>query len=298
MFTLTDKRYVALYKLEKPIMTIIQLYQLAYNFLLKQEQINEPDLKKHLTPEVTKPDNLKVIFRRLCESSQNRQMLKNVISKSINGINDLGKVLYNFDPHLVANNYQKTDSAKLLSIIVKEVNPRGKIRTGREGTIWPQYCQSVIDSAHFLKTFNSANNFYKWADFFASDSKAKPALPTMISIEITGMGFALACDFLKEIGYTEFGKPDRYTIWIFKKLNLLDPTITSTLKTYYYTLRVFDSIAEENNVTAYAVDKLFWLIGSGDFYLSGIKIGRQKEKFITEIKKHYPQYQFGEIDEK
>jgi hypothetical protein len=39
-------------------------------------------------------------------------------------------------------------------------------------------------------------------------------------------------------------------------------------------------VADHVGVTPYAVDMLFWLIGSGDFYLDGIKIGRQKEKFI------------------
>jgi hypothetical protein len=31
------------------------------------------------------------------------------------------------------------------------------------------------------------------------------------------------------------------------------------------------------------VDKIFWLIGSGNFYESGVKIGRQKEEFIKSV---------------
>lgn len=32
------------------------------------------------------------------------------------------------------------------------------------------------------------------------------------------------------------------------------------------------------------IDKIFWLIGSGKFSKSGIKIGRQKSEFIAYIK--------------
>ena len=36
--------------------------------------------------------------------------------------------------------------------------------------------------------------------------------------------------------------------------------------------------------TPYKVDKIFWLIGSGSFYLDNINIGRKKETFINTIK--------------
>ena len=33
-------------------------------------------------------------------------------------------------------------------------------------------------------------------------------------------------------------------------------------------------------VTPYNVDKLFWLTGSGNFYLDGVRIGRNRDEFI------------------
>lgn len=87
----------------------------------------------------------------------------------------------------------------------------------------------------------------------------------MISYEISGMGFPLACDFLKELGFSEYGKPDVHLKDIFKALNLIDQNEKSATKLDYQTFKVIDRIAEENDTTAYSVDKIFWLIGSGNF---------------------------------
>lgn len=202
------------------LMTDKELYKSAVDFLLSFNTITNEDINKHLQSEFTKPNDLKIIYNRLCKSAQNKQMSTKVIGKAIGGVDKLKPVLYNFEPHEVANNYKKDEASKLLSTIIKQLKPSGQIPTTNR-SLWPQYCQSIIDSAHFLKTFSTANDFYKWADFFANDLRAKPALPLMISIEITGIGFPLACDFLKEIGYKEYCKPDVHLKDIFKALKSL-----------------------------------------------------------------------------
>jgi len=265
-----------------------ELYEFAYEFLLSKQGVTEELIRKHLEPEYQKPKNINTIFQRLCETAQNKQMSTKVIGGSIGGIQRLGTILYDFNPKIVAKIYSKIDSEKLLNKIIEELNPSGQIRrTSR--SIWPQFCQSVIDSAHFLNVFEDVYSFYEWADFFANDEKAKPALPMLISIEIAGFGFPLACDFLKEIGFLNFGKPDVHLKEIFKELNLIDPNEKSTLKQDYQTLKLLDKIAIDNNKTAFEVDKIFWLIGSGNFYLAGINIGRNRNEFINKIKKHYSQ---------
>ena len=48
-------------------------------------------------------------------------------------------------------------------------------------------------------------------------------------------------------------------------------------------LTVFKAIvrvARSVGVTPYNVDKLFWLTGSGSFYLDGVRIGRNRDEFI------------------
>lgn len=265
-------------------MTDTELYKYAYEFLLSFGIVTRAELELHLRAEYEKPNDLKIIYRKLCESAQNKQMSSKVIGSSIGGVENLGKVLFDFNPYKVAQEYKITEAHRLLSEIKIRLKPNGQVRTTAR-SLWPQFCQSVIESAHFLKSFETADKFYEWADFFANDTKAKPALPLMISIEISGIGFPLACDFLKELGFVEYGKPDVHLKDIFKALNIIDPNEKSVIKQDYATLKVIDRIAKENKETPYAVDKVFWLIGSGNFYLIGKSIGRQKQKFIEDIKK-------------
>lgn len=265
-------------------MTDQQLYKSAVDFLLSFDGMTQADLDSHLTSEHEKPKDLKIIYRRLCESAQNRQMSPKVIGNSIGGIDNLKKVLHDFDPHKVAEVYSKTGTVPLLTDIKEKLKPNGQFRTTTK-SLWTQFAKSVIDSAHFLKSFDTADDFYEWANFFASDTRAKPALPLMISIEITGIGFPLACDFLKELGYVEYGKPDVHLKDIFKALKIIDDIDKNATKQDYATLKAIDRIAKANNVTPYSVDKVFWLIGSGNFYVTGKNIGRQKQNFIDKMTK-------------
>jgi hypothetical protein len=268
---------------KKKKMTDQEIYKKAVEFLLSFDSVTKDDLNEHLKSEFEKPNDIKIIYWRLCESAQNKQMSSKVIGQAIGGVDKLSKVLSDFNSKQVAIDYAKTDKLKLLDKIIKELKPHGQIRTTNK-SLWPQFCQSVIDSAHFLKEFEKAEDFYDWADFFANDSRAKPALPLMISIEITGIGFPLACDFLKELGYVQYGKPDVHLKDIFRALEIIDPLEKSTTKQDYSTLKAIDRIAKANNVTPYAIDKVFWLIGSGNFYMTNKNIGRQKKEFIKMIK--------------
>jgi hypothetical protein len=57
-----------------PHMTDKELYNSAVDFLLSFDIITEEDINKHLHSEFTKPNDLKIIYSRLCESAQNKQM--------------------------------------------------------------------------------------------------------------------------------------------------------------------------------------------------------------------------------
>ena len=261
-----------------------ELFNFAYKFLLSKKGVTEELIKEHLQPDYKKPHNINLIYQRLCETSQNRQMSDKVIGGSIGGVENLKTVLFDFNPKKVTEFYTKTDSEKLLDTIISKLKPKGQVRRTPR-SIWPQFCQSLLDSAYFLSDFESAESFYRWAEFFTNDEKATPALPMMISIEIAGIGFPLACDFLKEIGFLSFGKPDVHLKQIFGGLNLIDRNENSIIKQDYQTFKLINKIAKDNNTTAFEVDKIFWLIGSGNFYRSNIKIGRNRDEFISKAKK-------------
>jgi thermostable 8-oxoguanine DNA glycosylase len=83
----------------------------------------------------------------------------------------------------------------------------------------------------------------------------------LLSQEIDGFGFALACDFLKELGFINFAKPDVHVKAIVKGLNLSLQGAND-----YTVFKAVARIAASCGTTPYDVDKLFWLVGSGRFY--------------------------------
>jgi hypothetical protein len=267
-------------------------YALARGYLpdLKIEGVTDALVKRYLSPESLKPRPMtrRGLYLRVLQSAQNAGMKAGVIGGSIGGVEKLGPVLENFSAEAVLHKYGD-DWQKILNDIVRRLKPRGQIRM-TDRSIWPHYCQTVLSAASFIKQFSSAKEFYSWADFFDSDDRARPSLPMLLSKEIKGFGFALACDFLKELGYTGFPKPDVHLRDIFTGLGLFKDGEDD-----FQLLKAIVRVARNANVTPYTADKTFWLIGSGYFYNHphiGKKgrIGNHKKEFIK-----YAKYELRKI---
>jgi hypothetical protein len=256
-----------------------KIYNLGKRFLLnfKKEGITQKVLDKHINPQFKeKPKHISEIYLRFLESAQNAGMKPKVIGGAIGGVEKLQSVLFNFEPNKVLGKYGD-DGKKLLHDIEARLKPRGKVRKTKKGQ-WPKYCRTILSVAEFLIQFKSAAYFFKWIDFFDKDEKSRVALPMMLDKEIDGIGFALACDFLKELGYKNFSKPDVHLRYIFTKLGLYSKNKPDD----YQLFKAINRVAKNNNVSSYNADKLFWLIGSGNFYdvKPEISIGRNRKKFV------------------
>src|SRR5205823_1404146 len=105
--------------------------------------------------------------------------------------------------------------------------------------------------------------FYEWVEPFDLGEDGRVQIANEIARQIDGIGFALACDFLKEIGFTNFSKPDVHIKEIFSQLGL------SRSKDDVEVFKAVGRIARNVGVTTYEVDQLFWLVGSGDLYFAG-----------------------------
>jgi hypothetical protein len=256
-------------------------YSAMWKFLLSQEGITDAIIQAHLKPEHRKNATIEDIYYRLCFSAQNRQMSNRVIAGSIDGLENLSGILHDFNPKLVVEKYGIEDYTKLFTTINKKLKPNGKMRDNNN-SIWPKYCKTIIQGAHFMARFEDSKDFYKWANYLSKDNRSLTALPLFISSQIDGIGFALACDFLKEIGFSQYGKPD---VHINKILLGADFLSTNSKKHDYESIAVLSAIADANETTAYHVDRLLWLIGSGTFWKSNLKIGRQSDAFLKYIKK-------------
>jgi thermostable 8-oxoguanine DNA glycosylase len=256
-----------------------QVYHLAKDYLLGIEPVTLEMLTKYISPQagdlrptaITGKDGL--YFRMLC-SVQNTGMSPTVIGKAIGGVENLGQVLFDFDPTRVTQHYGE-DATQVWSEIKKRLHPDGQLRQTNR-SLWPRYCRAIVSIAQFLCQFQSAADFFEWVDVFDRDKRTRPALPWLISEQIEGMGFALACDFLKEMGYLNFGKPDVHIRRLFVALGLCRSKATD-YEVFQAIVRIADAVGE----SAYHIDKLFWLIGSGKFYDDDVMIGRQSEAFVA-----------------
>jgi hypothetical protein len=245
-------------------------FQLAQRFLssLDISGLTPEVLERYLggdAPGCTPSTNIRDLYFRLIFHAQNANMRSGVIDKSIGGIERLSPVLFDFDARSVLGHYDSWET--ILDDIEIKLRPRGKLR--REArSIWPSYCRTILSAARFIVQFQSAEDFHAWVRFFDKDERSRPALPLLLEREIHGYGFPLACDFLKELGYQDFSKPDVHIRDLFVGLAL------TSSPSDFDVFRAVARVANSAGVKPYRVDKVFWLIGSGNFY-DNPEIGNQ-----------------------
>lgn len=238
-------------------------YALAREYLLgfSSVGVTEGVLDHYINPQAAalRPRALADVYRRLLESAQNRGMSSGVIGGAIGGVEALRGILCDFKPGDVVRKYGNNWN-RVLDEIETELHPRGEVRRTPR-SLWPLFCRTITSGAAFLSQFDDADDFGEWVDSFDRDTRSRPALPMLLSIEVEGFGFALACDLLKELGYLSFAKADVHVKAIFTGLGLVGPGAGG-----YAIFKTAVRIAAHQGVTPYNVDKLFWLVGSGYFY--------------------------------
>ena len=196
---------------------------------------------------------LSAIYHRLLVSCQNRAMMPTLIKFDANR-KVFAKLLIDFNPVKVLEKYKSADD--LFNVFNKSFDINQD-----HNKLWKLFAQSVMDSAKFLTRFINAEDFKKTIDNIATNSPAIMAVPNYICEEIHGLGPVLACDFIKEIGYVEYAKPDVHIEYI--------------IVNYFYDgkkvspkeiLNKVQEIAKDAGVSTFEVDKILWLIASGKYY--------------------------------
>jgi len=240
----------------------------SYKYLISilPECISEEKLQKYFIWDWIKIESLNDIFQRLIISAQNYQMLPNVINYNSKK-NEINKILFWLDYKKVLQNYDADNLCKTFqnkfNVIVQ--NPKRNLRL--------KWSKSIISSAKFINQFDSIWDFKNFVERFSYNEVTRAALPMLISHEISWYGFALSCDFIKELWYTEYCKPDIHMIDVFNGLWLCE-------KDDYDTFKYIVKIAKEWWITPYKLDKIIWLICSGRFYLDNVEEKSHKKEFI------------------
>lgn len=259
-----------------------RVYALARSYLLGRGGITEEFLDQHVRPSLDahKPTTVAAIYEQLLRSAQSAQSMPNVIGGSIGGIERLSAVLLDFEPAAVAQRYPRGEKGckRLFDDIREQLAPRGKLNYNPR-SLWKRFCGTITSGAAFLAEFPDAQAFYAWVEPFNVDEDSRIEVAIRIARRINGIGFALACDFLKEVGFSHFSKPDVHIKEIFSQLGL--SATTGDVEVF----KAVDRVARNVGVTAYEVDQLFWLVGSGDLYFAGYRLANSRAEFVTFARK-------------
>ena len=238
-----------------------QTYKLAKCYLssLGIQGITAEVIETYLVPD-SRATSKEEIYRRILHSAMMAGAKLQVIEERIGNFDNLKVILEGFDPKAVLARYGG-NREEILNQIEKNFKFERPICKKTPRSIWPQYCRTILSSAKFINQFTSVNEFYRWFDSFDKDDLARERLPKLLSREIDGFGFALACELLSEIGLPNFPKPDVHLRNIFTALELCPEGCDD-----YQLFKAIVRLANNSNVTPFNAGKVFWLIGSGHFY--------------------------------
>ena len=248
-----------------------KVYKLAIEYL-KNVTPDGVDLEKYFMPSESF-DSLNDVLYQFAHSVQNYQRMPNVI-KFKERKDEILKIVDGFDPICVS----EMDVEELYHTFRRSFNVTGEDSPWNS---WYKWTVSIVDSARFLSEFSDAEDFRRFVSMFDYNVHSRMALPLLISQKIKGIGFALACDLLKELGFTNYPKPDVHLIDVFSALGLSSNDPGENFEAIV-------KMAEYCNETPYKVDKIFWLICSGRYYLENPekKVKGSKQEFIDWVKEN------------
>lgn len=248
------------------------VYRLACNYLLDilPDGLNSDDLQKYFVGDRRDFSLLIDVYEQLIQSAQNYQSMPNVI-KFTERKEQIKTILFEYNFNEIAT-YTIED---LYQAFRKEFNVTSK---DSKRNSWYKWSTSIIDAAKFMSNFENLDDFKTFVNQFDYNLPTRMALPLLISTKISGIGFTLACDCLKELGYVNYPKPDVHLIDVFNGLGLSEKNPISVFEAI---VKMSDDCKEiDEFITPYKIDKIIWLICSGRFYHDEITIRTHKDDFI------------------
>jgi hypothetical protein len=253
------------------------IFDAARKQLLSNPEVNEALIEKYLNSYKNRDlCSIEGVLEGILHSVKNKQGMPKTISDE--DVKELKFTMCDYNPTRILEEFQN-DYKQVFKKIVSEFHPKGNLDINNKRSYWVLFCKAVISASIFLKQFETIKDFNQFVERFYLNEYTRVALPLLLEKEIDGIGFALACDFLKENGYPKFVKPDVHIIEIFHGIGLSDSE--EPYQVFKDVLRFSEKIGE----IPFRVDKLFWLVGKGEFEDEGIKIKKDRDDFIREARK-------------
>lgn len=283
----------------KDPLVFLRICQDRLKKMTNEQGISPSNLEEYFHPEVT-PDQLTLqrIFLQLISSAANAKRLRNVINIHGQDKTRRNKILFlltprNLDP---LENYDQPLSDKLfrqrleffsqLNVDTSFVNHSNKgLISDNSDNLSKRWLTSLKDSAEFLLRYQTGKEFVdqisRWIQSILIELRF--AVPMFIASNIHGIGFALACDALKDMGFCEFAKPDVHICNVFFELGLAQRSNNTlnnqlhVLESFYKLVEIINQNSPDKKITPYALDKMIWLCCTGNFYKdNGGKISKNR----------------------
>ena len=246
---------------------LILLYETAMKYLyeIKPDAINDEEMARYF-------------FIKKCNSKAEilERMLFALSEHSYASIINYNKrkdafreIFLNYDANAILSSYTP-------ETLLNRFAERLAINIERPNSIFSKYAKTVIDTCKFINGFANENDFDKHVQPYLSSVEDQIRLADQIASAIYNCGFTLACNALKDLGYIEYAKPDTHIISILHTFSLCDNKPKSAF-------RIILEMARAVGDTPFNVDRIFWMIGSGDFYLHETKV-KTKNAFISRAK--------------
>lgn len=154
-------------------------------------------------------------------------------------------------------------------------------KESKQNSAWYKFAEGIVAGAKKLKTYTYGEFESKFDIKLPELDKSCEAQICAIEAfykDIPNIGFELTCDFLKELGFEQYGKPDVHIRNIFFNLGLTNK-IKDDKQAFKKIQEIARAVSCENShkdITAYYVDKVFWLLASGKFYKHQVILSKRE----------------------
>lgn len=189
------------------------------------------------------------IHVRLCDSIRNTARMRLAIADNYSEL--ICKELLRYSLEQICKGGDEVVS----QIVQQSCGLPENVQNGKRA--WRIFKRGVVDAACYLKGVKSSSEFYSQID--GNIDTVDQAWNLVLKLDrIKGIGPALACDFLKEIGVDKYGKPDVHIKHTFAKLKLIGDGNKDR--------EAFEVLWRTAQLTGYStavVDKVFWMAASG-----------------------------------
>ena len=240
---------------------------------------------KYLIPKEFESKKIEDLMERMLFHAQNNARKKNSI-KFEKYKKEYKKALFNFTPIKVS---------KMTVSDIKEALHNNGINDSSNGnserSLFNQYVKAIKSIADFLKEYETSTDFIN----HCKNTDKKELLLEVQKVD--WFGKALSADFLKELGFDCYAKPDTHIKNFISEIFGCTPNDDEVMEK-------INEIASETGETQFAIDKLIYLACTHHFYMKGDEVysdsknsgnAERRNKLIKKIKDEIKSFAINNI---